>query len=240
MLTKTHPASVHVRDKNNNWVPREPIPVEKNLYNESTFYPAFTKDMLAAKREIVIYSPFVSKYRSDTFNRILYKFKDTNVAIFIFTRSLDEYDLTQRKQAEAVLRYYEEMGAYVYYLNGSIHEKVAIVDREILWEGSLNILSQRTSREMMRRITDQSSAMQVMSYLSLNRLLAEGYRAKYERLYRSLMENIKPKRRFPFRFAIMSVMAALAAWWIFRTLSDMIPLKVIVALLNTLATAPHH
>ncbi len=236
MLTKTHPASVHVRDKSNNWIPREPIPVEKNLYNETTFYPAFTRDMLEAKREIVIYSPFVSKYRSDTFNRIMYKFKDTNVAIFIFTRSLDEYELSQRKQAEAVLSHYEEMGASIYYLNGSIHEKVAVIDREILWEGSLNILSQRTSREMMRRITDQSSAMQVMSYLGLNRLLAEGYRAKYERLYRSLMEGIRPKRRFPLRFAIFSLVAVIGAWWLFHTLSDMIPLKVVTALLHTLAT----
>jgi hypothetical protein len=34
------------------------------LYNEETFYRAFTRDVLAAKKEVIIYSPFVSKYRN--------------------------------------------------------------------------------------------------------------------------------------------------------------------------------
>ncbi len=240
MLTRTHPSSIHVRDKNNNWIPRQPNPVEKNLYNESTFYPAFTKEMLAAKREIIIYSPFVSKYRSDTFNSILYKLKDKNVDIFIFTRPTNEYEREQRKQAEAVLARYEEMGATIFYLQGSIHEKPAIIDRETLGEGSLNILSQRTSREMMRRITDESAAMQVMTYLGLNRMLAEAYRAKYERLYRALMEQAHPQRTVHIRTIILSVIAIIIGWWLFDALSDMIPLKVVVTLLNSLATTHPH
>jgi hypothetical protein len=237
MTTKTQLHSINVRDSTGQWVPRR-NPVVDNLFNETTFYPAFTKDVLEAKREIIIYSPFVSKYRSDTFNQLLYKLSKTNVDIFIFTRPIDEYDREQRNQVQKVLNHYEEMGAYIFYLNGSIHEKVAIIDREILWEGSLNILSQRTSREMMRRIDDEDSALQVIRYLGLTRMLAEGYRQKYEKLYRSLMEGTQRKHLFSWRVVVAGFLATVAVWWIFILLSGIIPLKLIMGLISVLQALP--
>ena len=51
----------------------------------------------------------------------------------------------------------------IVYLPGHIHAKTAIIGQEILWEGSLNILSQQESKEMMRQIADEDSAKQIMS-----------------------------------------------------------------------------
>lgn len=231
MTSKAYLHSVQVRDKNNQWVPH-PHPAADNLFNETTFYPAFTKDISDAKREVIIYSPFVSKYRSDTFNRIINKLKDTNVDLFIFTRPVDEYDREQQFQVRQVLDHYSGLGACVYYLKGSIHEKAAVIDREILWEGSLNILSQRESREMMRRVTGEDVAMQVIRYLGLNRLLAEGYRLKYERLYRSLMEDGHRRRKLSLYHVILGLLALAALWWIWGTLLGMIPLKGVITVLQ--------
>lgn len=161
------------------------------LYNEKTFYKAFVEDMLNAKKEIVIYSPFITKFRSDFFSDTLKKLQKRNVCVFIFTRPLEEQDYLMRTEIKCALRDYEELGACITYLPGYIHAKTAIIDREILWEGSLNILSQRESKEMMRRIADKDSAKQIMSYLGLNKELAEGYKFQYERLCRNLIENSK-------------------------------------------------
>lgn len=205
------------------------------LYNETTFYPAFTKDMVKAKREIVIYSPFVSQYRSNTFNRIMRKLKDGDVSIFIFTRSLGEYNPIHRECAAKVLSRYEEMGAYVYYLSGAIHQKVAIIDREILWEGSLNILSQRASREIMRRITEEGSAKEVISYLGLTSFLADGYRAKYQ-----LPVNYgRPKRKKTFRKIVLALIVVHAIWWIINAVSGMIPLNALLMFIVTVFKIPY-
>lgn len=212
-----------------------PSSLMNNLYNEMTFYPALISDMLKAKSEIVIYSPFVSHYRSDTFNRIMHKCKDGDVSIFIFTRSLDEYDPIQRRCAAAVLSRYEEMGACVYYLNGAIHQKVAIIDREILWEGSLNILSQRASREMMRRITAEGSAKEVMSYLKLTSLLADGYRAKYQRLANGDQRN----RKITIQKIVLGFMVMTAVWWIINIIFGMMPLNALLMLIVTLFKIPY-
>jgi len=161
-----------------------------DLFNEKTFYRKFTDDLLSAKKEVIIYSPFVTKFRTDFYKPIIEKLRNRNIEIFIFTRPLEEYDSLFRPQIEHTLNNYEKQGVCIFYLGKYIHEKVAIIDREILWEGSLNILSHRASREMMRRIPDEQSAMQVISYLGLDKKLAEGYKLIYERLCQNLKSNV--------------------------------------------------
>jgi len=169
-----------------------------DLYNEKTFYPAFVKDLLGAKKEVIIYCPFISKYRSEFFRHTFEKLKYRNIAVFIFTRPLEEHELLARSEIKAALNDYGEYGACVIQLSGSIHSKAAIIDREILWDGSLNILSQRESKETMRRTLDEDMAKQMIDHLAINRKLAEGYKYQYERLYRSLVD----KRKFKIAFKL--------------------------------------
>lgn len=166
-----------------------------DLYNEKTFYPAFSHDLLMAEKEVVIYCPFISKYRSEYFRRIFERLKSRNIAVFIFTRSIEDHEILTRSEIKSALNDYEELGACIINLPGLIHAKTAIIDRKILWDGSLNILSQRQSREMMRRTEGEDMAKQVMEHLGLNKKLAEGYKYQYERLYRNLIE----KRKLGFR-----------------------------------------
>ena len=225
MLAKTQLHSMIVRDRNNTWAPREEEPIANNLFNENTFYPAFNRDVLSAKREVIIYSPFVSKYRADIIRGMIAKLRESNVDVFIFTRPVETYDYGQQIQIRTVLSQYEDLGACVFCLRGTIHEKVAIIDREILWEGSLNILSQRESKEMMRRTEDESAAMQVINYLNLNKKLADGYKVKYERLYRILMKGVKKERKLNLRVTFIYLGGAMVAWWIIIALLGMIPFK---------------
>lgn len=186
-----------------------------DLYDERSFYRAFTKDLLNSNQEVVIYSPFVSKFRSEYFTKTLIALRRRNIAVFIFTRPLEEVDYLMRSEVECALKDYETLGACLIYLPGLIHQKAAIIDREILWEGSLNILSQRESKEMMRRTVDEDVAKQVMSHLELNNKLAEGYKYQYERLYRNLAENSKFDFGQKFKVVTASFAGfalALAAW----------------------------
>lgn len=197
-----------------------------NLFNEKTFYPAFIKDMLAAKEEIVIHSPFISKFRSEFFRRTLKELRRKNIPAFIFTRPLEEHEYFARAEIACALKDYEESGAQITYLSGYVHEKLAIIDREILWEGSLNILSQRESREMMRRISDETSAKETMSYLGLDKKLAEAYKFQYERLYRNMAKNLEENKLAKIKLFFSGVVAPFIVWCLFA-----IP-KVIILILK--------
>jgi len=198
-----------------------------NLFNEKSFYQAFVKDMLAAKKEVIIYSPFVSKFRSEFFRRTFVELRKRNIPVFIFTRPIEEHDSLMKAEITCAINDYEESGAYITYLTGFVHEKLAIIDRNVLWEGSLNILSQRQSREMMRRISDEAMTQETMSYLGLTKKLAEGYKFQYERLYQNTLKNTKDNQSAKIKVLFTGVLVPFVAWCLFA-----IP-KIIVVLLKS-------
>ena len=207
-----------------------------NLYNEKTFYHAFTKDVLVAKKEVVIYSPFISKFRSEFFKRTFSELRRKNIPVFIFTRPLEEHEYFARAEIACALKDYEEMGANITYLKGYVHQKLAVIDREILWEGSLNILSQRESKELMKRISDETSAKEIMSYLELDKKLAEAYKFQYERMYHNMAKNLEESKLFKIKLFFSGVLFPFLVWGLFAIGKIMIVslkgLKLVLGLIS--------
>jgi hypothetical protein len=97
----------------------------------------------------------------------LVKLKRHGVNIIINTR--DPLEQEGRMQQEAKLSIDLLQGANISILfTGGHHRKLAIIDRELLWEGSLNILSQNDSCEVMRRIESKQLVMQMIYFIKLN------------------------------------------------------------------------
>ena len=87
------------------------------------------------------------------------------------TRDPKEHDESMEIQSEETISLFERMGVQVLLCIGNHHRKLAILDRKILWEGSLNILSQNKSREIMRRIDNKTVALEMFDFLKLGRFL---------------------------------------------------------------------
>lgn len=140
--------------------------LNSSLYDESTFYPQFTEDLLHATREVVIESPFITTQRMKTMYPVFEKLIAKGISIYIFTRDPVEHSDTYETQSEEAIQRFEELGVQVLLCVGNHHRKLAIIDREILWEGSLNILSQIKSREIMRRIASKKYALEMFEFLN--------------------------------------------------------------------------
>lgn len=201
------------------------------LFNDKTFYKAFVRDLYSAKKEIIIYSPFITKFRANYYKNILEKIRRRNIEVFIFTRPVEEYESMIKPQIEHILKWLDNLGVCVYFPGKYIHEKTAIIDREILWEGSLNILAHRASNEMMRRTKSEESAMEVMNYLGLNNKLAEGYKSKYEKMYKSLVGFSKSDRKQKIKLFIAGAAVSMIIWWIFSIIGGMIPVLRLIGYL---------
>ena len=74
-------------------------------------------------------------------------------------------------QSEREIEAMEALGIQVFLCTGNHHRKLAIIDRKILWEGSLNILSQIRSREIMRRLDGGGFAVEMFNYLNFGRYI---------------------------------------------------------------------
>lgn len=140
-----------------------------SLHNESTFYPKFVNDLRNAKDEVVIESPFITSGRMKKLFPIFRSLVKKGILIYVVTRDPSEHLQPMSFQAEREIRRFEDVGVQVFIYKKNHHRKLAIIDRKVLWEGSLNILSQNNSREFMRRIVDEKTAQETLEFINLKR-----------------------------------------------------------------------
>ncbi len=145
--------------------------VSSKLFNEYTFYEAFMQDLENCKEEVVIESPYITNSRMWPLRPIFQKLVDRNVTVYIITRDPKEHEENLAVQAEGQISEFEIMGVQVLLSEGNHHRKLAMLDRKILWEGSLNILSQVKSREIMRRIESKKLTLEMLKFLKLEKVL---------------------------------------------------------------------
>ncbi|MBI3485732.1 hypothetical protein HY025_02195 [Candidatus Daviesbacteria bacterium] len=141
------------------------------LHDEKTFYYAFLKDLEACREEVIIESPFITTDRAKMLRPALAKLINKGVKVYIITRDPREHSEGYEIQSEDEIQYFEALGVQVLLCVGNHHRKLAILDRDILWEGSLNILSQTHSREIMRRIESKEIAIEMFNFLKLSKFL---------------------------------------------------------------------
>lgn len=129
---------------------------KSKLFDEATFYPQFEKDLLSVKKEVIIESPFITISRTLFLKPVLEKIVKKGINVYVITRPIEEQSDQMQYQAEKGIDILEEIGVIVKTERGYLHRKLALIDSDIRWEGSLNILSQKNSKEMMRRIIGYS------------------------------------------------------------------------------------
>lgn len=139
------------------------------LYDNNTFYKKFMSDLYHAKQRVYIESPFITTKRMQVLLPLFEKLRKRNVRIAVNTRCPDEHDKEYINQAYDAVATMQELDIEVFY-TVKHHRKLAMIDEDILWEGSLNILSQSNSCEIMRRSVSKQVAKQMMDFI-----LAEGF-----------------------------------------------------------------
>ena len=128
-------------------------PNESTLYTERNFYAAFFADLRKAASEIIVVSPFLTAKRAEQFFNLFRSKVAEGIEVRVFTKPLREQRGDMFRQAEMVFDALKNIGVQVVE-RGGLHQKFAFIDRQIGWEGSLNILSQSEgqSQEHMRRL----------------------------------------------------------------------------------------
>ncbi len=142
--------------------------LNSRLFDQNTFYDAFLRDLQRAKSRVIIESPFITGKRMSALLPALQRLRRHNVTVIINTKPFEEHEVRFQKQAIDAVGLMQDMGIEIL-MTGGHHRKLAIIDDDILYEGSLNILSQNESRELMRRINDSSAVKEMMAFTGLKK-----------------------------------------------------------------------
>ena len=146
--------------------------LSSKLLSEETFYDAFIKDLNNSLHEVIIESPFITYKRLSQLMPVLQQLKQRRVRIIVNTKNPnDENTGFSSGSTHLAIASLQLMGIQVIYTAGH-HRKLAIIDRQILYEGSLNILSQSSSREVMRRIESSELAWQMTRFIAIDKYLS--------------------------------------------------------------------
>ncbi len=138
------------------------------LYDQTSFYTVFLRDLGSAKRLVIIESPFITKKRMDVLLPALSKLRSKGVRVIINTKPFEEHESSYQSQAMWALQVMQDLGIEILMTVGH-HRKLAIIDKGLLWEGSLNILSQNDSCEVMRRITSDDAVKEMLRFTDIKK-----------------------------------------------------------------------
>jgi phosphatidylserine/phosphatidylglycerophosphate/cardiolipin synthase-like enzyme len=131
---------------------------------------AFEKDLKHCRSELIIECAFVTTRRVSLLLPLFVKLKKNRVRVVVNTRNHEEHDKYLEDEGRKSLALLLSEGIQVI-LTENVHRKTAIIDRQVLWEGSLNILSQNDSLEVMRRTESPKLAWEMVRFSKLDKLI---------------------------------------------------------------------
>ena len=144
--------------------------LNSKLHDENSFYDAFARDVSNAKHSVLVESPYLTERRVRQFSKLLKRRTMDGINITIYTRNPRHHDKVLEVQAWKALDILKDSGVRIFMCDDMRHRKFSIIDDEVLWEGSLNILSQNESCEIMRRSFSKELCDQMRTFIKLGNL----------------------------------------------------------------------
>lgn len=131
------------------------------IFDSENYYEVYRKDLLQADKNIIISSPVISGAKVYELISLLRDKQLAGVEITIVTWEPDSYGFGD---AAFWMQLHEEMrqaGFYIKTVEESC-EHFAIMDQEIVWYGSMNLLAKNNADDSMMRVQSKKIAMELM------------------------------------------------------------------------------
>nr|WP_286172753.1 AAA domain-containing protein [Acetanaerobacterium sp. MSJ-12] len=140
---------------------------ELGQYNQNSFWAKVIPDLKNASRRVIIFCPFVREGRIEILLPIFEEIIEAGGEVIVYTRSVSEHVRTYQKKARALIDNLRRKGVIVR-IRKNMHEKVILIDDTLVWQGSLNLLSYKSTTEQMQRIASKKMQKRVTELLDLD------------------------------------------------------------------------
>jgi hypothetical protein len=133
---------------------------------ELDFLDAFRCDLANSLDAAIILSPFLSSNRASFYYPVMRALRTRNARVEVYAKPRNEQPAGLQDHFDEVVRRLTNAGSR-FNVRPGMHEKVGVIDGQVLWHGSLNILSHNDTRESMLRIESPDLVREVIGDLQL-------------------------------------------------------------------------
>lgn len=134
------------------------------IFDNNNFLLVFNQDITAAKKEILIVSPFIRIRRTLQMLQHLKSSLENKIRVIVVTRPVGDFKEEERTALQTTLDLLTNSGISIV-LRSSIHQKFAVMDQKTVWYGSINLLSYGSAQESIMRIESSNIANELMKSL---------------------------------------------------------------------------
>lgn len=135
--------------------------INNSIFDYLNYQDAYRHDLCNAKKEIVISSPGVGKSKSEQLISMVQKILVCGVHVSVLTLPYYVYPETFRPHISQILSSLEKAGIQVCQKPGC-HEHFAVIDRTVVWYGSMNLISREREDDNLMRVTDARIAEELL------------------------------------------------------------------------------
>ena len=137
--------------------------ITNSIFDSLSYFDIFEKDVNSAADSIVISSPSFSYKKVNWLCSESDHLLQRGVSIVVLTVALEDYPEDGREQHSAHIQRMESSGIKVTKLN-KYRERFAVVDRSLVWYGSMALLSNEKDDDSLMRINNPAIAEELLEF----------------------------------------------------------------------------
>ena len=142
------------------------------IFDSDSYMYVFERDIAEADAEIVISSPGVGARSIRRILKDLGERHDLGVKITLLTLPADSYPKERIEKTKELLAELTELGVTVIEKQG-MHEHFSVIDREIVWYGSVNLLSNAKEEDNLMRVKSKEIAQELLEIGFMDKAFAQ-------------------------------------------------------------------
>ena len=131
------------------------------IFGIDTYEKVYEIDLLEANKEVIISSPGLNQAKVNAFVRLIKQRQENGVKITVVTLDPEGYPEEKIEDTKALVQALENCGIKVR-LQDHMHEHFAIIDDEIVWYGSMNLLSRAKIDDNLMRVKSKDAAQELL------------------------------------------------------------------------------
>ena len=131
------------------------------IFGPDTYQNIYQRDLSEAIKEIVISSPGLNRAKVNAFVTMINRKQMDGVKVTVVTLNPEGYPEEKKENTKNLVRKLEDCAVKVR-LQDHMHEHYAVIDSEIVWYGSMNLLSRVKTDDNLIRVKSRETAQELL------------------------------------------------------------------------------